>query len=94
MYQIRYTIFNPLTRQYSPEISFPRNGLMERSQIVPAMQQTTDAVMFELLYDKPATAADLQKIQKASKKPLFTAFFAFPWSRSTLLMMFVWLPMA
>ena len=70
MYQIRYTIFNPLTRQYSPEISFPRNGLMERSQIVPAMQQTTDAVMFELMYDKPATAADLQKIQKASKKPL------------------------
>jgi hypothetical protein len=70
MYQIRYTLFNPLTRQWSPEISFPRNGLMERSQIVPAMQQTSDAVIFELLYDKPATAADLQKIQKASKKPL------------------------
>lgn len=70
MYQIRYTIFNPLTRQWSPEISFPRNGLMERSQIVPAMQQTSDAVMFELMYDRPATADDLQKIQKASKKPL------------------------
>jgi hypothetical protein len=70
MYQIRYTIFNPLTRQWSPEISFPTNGLMERDKIVPAMQQTSDAVIFELLYDKPATAADLQKIQKASKKPL------------------------
>lgn len=70
MYQIRYTVFNPLTRQWSPEISFPTNGLMERDKIVPAMQQTSDAVIFELLYDKPATAADLQKIQKASKKPL------------------------
>ena len=70
MYQIRYTLFNPLTRQWSPEISFPRNGLMEREQIVPAMQQTSDAVIFELLYDRPATATDLQKIQKASKKPL------------------------
>jgi hypothetical protein len=70
MYQIRYTIFNPLTRQWSSEISFPRNGLMGRDQIVPAMQQTSDAVIFELLYDRPATADDLQKIQKASKKPL------------------------
>jgi hypothetical protein len=70
MFQIRYTIFDPLTRQWSPEISFPRNGLIERSQIIPAMQQATDAGLFELLYDRPATAGDLQKIQKASKKPL------------------------
>ena len=79
MYQIRYTIFNPLPmtidgvnypRGWSPEISFPRKGLLPRDQIVPAMQQATDAGIFELLTDKPATAADLQKIQKASKKPL------------------------
>ena len=70
MYQIRYTIFDPANRKWSPEISFPRNGLMERDQIVPAMQQTSDAVLFELLYDRPATADDLQKMQKASKKPL------------------------
>jgi hypothetical protein len=70
MYQIRYTIFDPVNRKWSPEISFPRNGLMERDQIVPAMQQTSDAVLFELLYDRPATADDLQKMQKASKKPL------------------------
>jgi hypothetical protein len=29
-----------------------------------------DAVAFELLYDKPATANDLNKVQKATKKPL------------------------
>jgi hypothetical protein len=57
-------------RGWSPEISFPRKGLLPRDQIVPAMQQATDAGIFELLTDKPATAADLQKIQKASKKPL------------------------
>jgi hypothetical protein len=43
---------------------------MQKEKIAAAMANLNDAAIFELLYDIPPTAADLQGLKKASNIPL------------------------
>jgi hypothetical protein len=69
-YSIRLSIFDPITQEWNDDIPFPRNELISEDKIAGALMGMNDAVAFELLYDKPATANDLNKVKKATKKPL------------------------
>ena len=70
LYGIKLTVFNPLIKGWLNDISYPRGGLMQKEKIAAAMANLNDAAIFELLYDIPPTAADLQGLKKASNIPL------------------------
>lgn len=69
-YSIRLSIFDPVKQEWHDDIPFPRNELIGEENIAGALMGMNDAVAFELLYDKPATANDLNIVQEATKKPL------------------------
>lgn len=70
LYQIKITVFDPIKKEWVNDISYPRGGLMQKEKIAAAMSNLNDSAIFELLYDRPPTAAELKAIKEASNIPL------------------------
>jgi len=69
-YSIRLSIYDPVTKTWYDDIPFPRQSLLTQERIAPSLSGLNDAVLYEYLHEKPATAVDLKRVQEASKKPL------------------------
>ena len=52
------------------EMYYPSVGSMTKEGLNMAIKNMNDSEIFRLINERPATAGDLQKIQKASQKPL------------------------
>lgn len=66
-YSLRLNIYNPLTKTVQEDVPYPR--MLTESEVVPIMQGLTDAAIYELINEKSATSAELQRLQRASKNP-------------------------
>jgi hypothetical protein len=69
-YSIRVSAYDPVTKEWYEDISYPRNSLVREDQVIPLMLQLNDAAVFELLNEKVPTAEELKIVKEASKKPL------------------------
>lgn len=69
-YSIRVSAYDPVTKEWYEDISFPRNTLVREDQVIPLMLQLNDAAVFELINEKVPTAEELKIVKEASKKPL------------------------
>lgn len=69
-YSIRVNVYDPVTKKVYQDIPYPRTGLMTEDQLAGALQGLSDAAIYELINDRPATASDLKQVENASKKPL------------------------
>jgi hypothetical protein len=68
-YSVRFNLYDPITRTFHNDIPYFR--MLSEEEVVPVMSQITDAAVYELLNDgKKATKAQLELLQRASKKPL------------------------
>lgn len=69
-YSIRINIKDPVTNKIvQQDLAYPAGGLIDQNKIGPALQNLSDAAIFQMIHDKPATAADIEKLKKGSKKP-------------------------
>lgn len=70
-YGFRLSIFNPITKTWMRDIPYPANGApaMSAEDITNQRLGFTDAALYEMTNNKPATARDLQIIKNASKNP-------------------------
>lgn len=70
-YGFRLSIYNPTTKTWMTNIPYPAGGApaMSAEDITKQRLGFNDAVLYELINDKPATARDLQIIKNASKNP-------------------------
>jgi hypothetical protein len=65
MSSIRLNISDPITGKVIVEdLAYPRGGLIEKNKIAPAIQGLTDQAIFEMLYNRPPTAAELKQLQQ------------------------------
>lgn len=70
-YTLAIKPYDPTTRSWAPdEIYYPSVGSMSKQGLTIALQNMTDSELFRLINERPATADDLQRLQKATKKPL------------------------
>ena len=69
LYGYKLAVFDPLKKEWVNDISYPRGGLMQKERLAAAMGNLNDAMIFELIYDRPPTAAELKLIKEASKIP-------------------------
>ncbi len=69
-YQIRLAIWDPIEGKWNNDIPFPRNKFVSKEGVAPALITMSDAAIYELLNDVPPSAAELQKLKQANKKPL------------------------
>jgi hypothetical protein len=69
LYQVKLTVFDPIKKEWVNDVSYPRGGLMQKEKIAAAMSNLNDSAIFELLYDRPPTAAELKAIKEASNIP-------------------------
>jgi hypothetical protein len=70
MYSIRINVVDPITNKViAPNLGYPSRGLIEENKIVPALQNLTDANVFEMIYGRTPTAKELNLIKQASQKP-------------------------
>jgi len=69
LYQMKLTVFDPIKKEWVNDISYPRGGLMQKERIAAALSNLNDAAVFELIYDRPPTAAELTAIKAASNIP-------------------------
>jgi len=69
-YQIRLAIWDPIEGKWNDDIPYPRNKFLSEEAVAPALITMTDAAIYELLNDVPPSAAELQKLKQANKKPL------------------------
>lgn len=69
-YQIRLAIWDPIEGKWNNDIPFPRNKFVSEEGVAPALITMSDAAIYELLHDVPPSAAELQKLKQANKKPL------------------------
>jgi hypothetical protein len=62
---IRLNISDPTTGEVIVEdLGYPRGGLIEKNKVNAAMQGLTDQTIFEMLYNRKPTAAELKKLQQ------------------------------
>lgn len=70
MYSVRINVVDPLTNKIvTTNLGYPSGGLIEENKIVPALQNLTDANVFEMIYGRTPTAKELNLIKQASQKP-------------------------
>ena len=67
-YSLRLNIYDPSTKTLHEDIPYPR--MLLESEVVPLMNQLTDASIYQLLNNKVPTNAELKKLQNTSKNPL------------------------
>jgi len=70
LYNIKLAVFDPLKKEWVNDVSYPRGGLMQKERLAAAMSSLNDVAVFELLYDRPPTAAELKAIKQAANIPL------------------------
>jgi len=70
-YGFRLSIFNPISKKWMRDIPYPANGApaMSAEDITNQRLGFTDAALYEMTNNRPATARDLQIIKNASKNP-------------------------
>lgn len=69
-YSVRINLTDPHTGKVLVEdLPYPAGGLIDEDKIAVALQNLSDSEIFQMLHNRPATAADLQKLKQASKKP-------------------------
>jgi hypothetical protein len=62
---IRLNVSDPRTGEVIVEdLGYPRGGLIDKNKVLPAMQGLTDQVIFEMLYNRKPTAAELKQLQQ------------------------------
>lgn len=70
MYSVRINVVDPLTNKIiTTNLGYPSGGLIEENKIVPALQNLTDANVFEMIYGRTPTAKEMNLIKQASQKP-------------------------
>ena len=69
LYGYKLAVFDPLRKQWVNDISYPRGGLMQKEKLAAAMGSLNDAAIFELINERPPTAAELKLMKEASKIP-------------------------
>lgn len=69
-YSIRVSAYDPVTKVWYEDISYPRESLVREDQVVPLMLKLNDSAVFELINEKVPTAEELKIVKEASKKPL------------------------
>lgn len=70
MYSVRINVVDPITNKIvTTNLGYPSGGLIEENKIVPALQNLTDANVFEMIYGRTPTAKELNLIKQASQKP-------------------------
>jgi len=70
MYSVRINVVDPITNKVvTTNLGYPSGGLIEENKIVPALQNLTDADVFEMIYGRTPTAKELNLIKQASQKP-------------------------
>jgi hypothetical protein len=69
-YQIRLAIYDPVAQKWNNDIPYPRTKFVSEEGLAPALITLSDAAVYELLNDVPASSTDLQKLKQANKKPL------------------------
>jgi len=67
-YSLRLNIYDPSTKILHEDVPYPR--MLLESEVVPLMNQLTDASLYQLLNNKVPTNAELKKLQNTSKNPL------------------------
>ena len=70
-YTLGIKAYDPIRRNWTTdEMYYPSVGSMTKEGLNMAIKNMNDSEIFRLINERPATAGDLQKIQKASQKPL------------------------
>ena len=70
-YTLGIKAYDPIRRSWTTdEMYYPSVGSMTKEGLNIAIKNMNDSEIFRLINERPATAGDLQKIQKASQKPL------------------------
>jgi len=69
-YTLSMIAYDPTKRSWTNEMYYPSVGSVTKEGLNMAIKNMNDSEIFRLINGKPATADDLQKIQKASQKPL------------------------
>jgi hypothetical protein len=70
-YTLGIKAYDPIRRSWTTdEMYYPSVGSMTKEGLNMAIKNMNDSEIFRLINERPATAGDLQKIQKASQKPL------------------------
>jgi len=69
LYGYKLAVFDPLRKQWVNDVSYPRGGLMQKEKLAAAMGSLNDAAIFELINERPPTAAELKLMKEASKIP-------------------------
>jgi hypothetical protein len=69
-YSVRLSVYNPISKKWQEDLPYPKSGLIDETKIAPALLGLNDSVIYEMLYNKPATSNDLNKIKQATKNPL------------------------
>ena len=62
-------MFSLTKKMVTTNLGYPSGGLIEENKIVPALQNLTDANVFEMIYGRTPTAKELNIIKQASQKP-------------------------
>lgn len=69
-YSIRINLTDPITNTIiATDLAYPAGGLIDEDKIAPALQNLSDAAIYQMIHNKPATAADIQQLKQAAKKP-------------------------
>lgn len=68
-YSIRLNLHDKITGRVYENIPYPPTGMLGEEQLAKALAGLNDAAIFEMIYGKPATVSDLNKVKNASKNP-------------------------
>ncbi len=69
VYTIKLNIYDPETGTWSTTLDYPRTGMIPADKLQGALGSLTDAEIYKILHESPATTQDLKRIQEAAKKP-------------------------
>ena len=67
-YSVRISVIDPLTNTLHEDLPYPRTGTLPQSTLPNAFIMLNDAAIFELINDRPPTAAEMSQLKKAAKK--------------------------
>ena len=69
-YSLRINLVDPHTKKLIvKDLAYPAGGLIDEDKIVPAMQNLSDAAIYQMVTGKSATAEDIKRLQQAAKNP-------------------------
>lgn len=66
-YSLKMNVYDPIKKKLIENVPYPRLLLAE--EVAPILQGLTDAAVYQILNNRTATAAELQRLQNESKKP-------------------------